>query len=154
VRTDTTQKRVRGRDGFSFIEALLAVAVIGLGLLAVSSLFPTGYSNITYGGRTTTALALAQQKLEQLKAIAESTALDKGFDGINTSPGRCPANSETVADPVVPTVIYTRTCTLTTDAGATGTLLGDLKRVRVSVTWEADNRPGTIDLEQLFTRTQ
>jgi prepilin-type N-terminal cleavage/methylation domain-containing protein len=148
---DRTQRGVHGQQGFSFIETLLAVAVIGLGLLAITSLFPTGYSNITYGGRTTSALALAQQKLEQLKAAAES----EGFGGINTNPGRCPGTPETVADAVVPTVVYTRTCVLNNGVGV-GSLAQDLKRVRVRVTWEwgAENRPGSVELEQLFTRTR
>ena len=160
--THQSERSIVAQDGFSVIEVFVAAALIGLAFLAVSNLFPTGYSNITYGGRTTTAVAYAQQKIEQLKAIAASTAPGDGFDGINTNAGRCPTGSETLTDPLVPTITFTRTCTLTPDVGVapppTLDIRKDLKKVRVTVTWDAQNRPGSIqtetpvNMEALFTR--
>jgi Tfp pilus assembly protein PilV len=145
----------RGRGlkggGFTVVETLVAAGLIGLGFLAISNLFPTGYSSITYGGRITTAVAFAQQKIEALQAIAASTDADKGFNGVNTSPGRCPTAAETLVDPFVPTITYTRTCTLTTNVGLPP-IASDLKKVRVTVTWTAENRPGSVQMEELFTR--
>jgi hypothetical protein len=138
-------------NGFTVVETLVAAGLIGLGFVAISNLFPTGYSNITYGGRITTAVAFAQQKIEGLRAVAASTDADKGFNGIDTSPGRCPVTAETLADPVVPAITYTRTCTLTTSIGV-APIVGDLKKVRVTVTWAAGNRPGSVQVEELFTR--
>jgi len=137
--------------GFTVVETLVAAVLIGVGFLAISNLFPTGYSNITYGGRITTAVAFAQQKIETLKAIATSTDASMGFNGVNTNPGRCPTAAETLVDPLVPTITYTRTCTLTTDVGL-APIAGDLKRVKVTVTWAAENRPGSVQMEELFTR--
>ena len=147
--THQSERSIVVQDGFSVVEALFAAALIGLALLAVSTLFPTGYSNITYGGRTTTAVAYAQQKIEYLKAIAGYTAPGQGFNAINTT--NCSTTPEPLADPLVPSISFTRTCTLTTNVG-TAPLAADLKKVRVTVTWAAQNRPGSVDKETLFTR--
>jgi prepilin-type N-terminal cleavage/methylation domain-containing protein len=135
--------------GFSIVEVLIAAALIGLAFLAISTLFPTAYGNITYGGRTTTAVAYAQQKIERLKAIAADTTPGQGFNAINTT--NCSTTPETLADPLVPTITFTRTCALTTNVG-TAPLAADLKKVRVTVIWAAQNRPGSIQMEALFTR--
>ena len=149
--THQRERSIVVQDGFSVVEALIAGALIGLALLAVFTLFPTGYSNITYGGRMTTAVAYAQQKIEYLKAIAAYTATGQGFKAINTT--NCSITPETLADPLVPSITFTRTCTLTTDVGAAPVLVAaELKKVRVTVTWAAQNRPGSVDMETLFTR--
>ena len=149
--THQSKRSIVIQDGFSVVEALIAAALIGLALLAVSTLFPTGYSNITYGGRMTTAVAYAQQKIEYLKAIAAYTAPGQGFNAINTT--NCSTTPERLADPLVPTLTFTRTCTLIPDVGAAPLLVAaELKKVRVTVTWAAQNRPGSVYMETLFTR--
>jgi Tfp pilus assembly protein PilV len=147
--THQSERSIVVQDGFSVIEALFAAALIGLAFLAISTLFPTGYSNIIYGGRTTTAVAYAQQKIEQLKAIAADTTPGQGFNAIDAT--NCSITPVILADPLVPTITFTRTCTLTTNVG-TAPLAADLKKVRVTVTWAAQNRPGSVDKETLFTR--
>ena len=148
MKTTITRRTVE-RGGFSIVEVLVAASLIGLGFLAVSTLFPTGYSNITYGGRITTAVAYAQQKIERLRAVAADTTPGQGFTAINAT--NCSTTPETLADPQVPSITFTRTCTLTDNVG-TAPLLGDLKKVRVTVTWVAQNRPGSVQMEELFTR--
>ena len=147
--THKSERSIVVQDGFSIIEAFFAAALIGLAFLAVSNLFPTGYSNITYGGRTTTAVAYAQQKIEQLKAIAADATPGQGFNAIDAT--NCSITPVILTDPLVPTITFTRTCTLTTNVG-TAPLTADLKKVRVTVTWAAQNRPGSVDKETLFTR--
>lgn len=149
--THQSERNIVVQDGFSVVEALIAAALIGLAFLAVSNLFPTGYSNITYGGRITTAVAHAQQKIEQLKAIAADTTPGQGFNAIDAT--NCSITPVILADPLVPTITFTRTCTLTPDVGAPPpAATADLKKVRVTVTWAAENRPDSIDMETLFTR--
>lgn len=144
-----SERRVVVPEGFSIIEVLIAAGLIGIAFLAISTLFPTAYGNITYGGRITTAVAYAQQKIEQLKSIAADITPGQGFNAINTT--NCSTTPETLADPLVPTVTFTRTCTLTPSVG-TAPLAADLKKVRVTLTWAAQNRPGSIQMEALFTR--
>jgi len=147
--THQSERSIVVQDGFSIVEALFAAALIGLAFLAISTLFPTGYSNITYGGRITTAVAHAQQKIERLKAIAADTTPGQGFNAIDAT--NCSTTPEILADPLVPTITFTRTCTLTPNV-ATAPLAADLKKVRVTVTWAAQNRPGSTQMEALFTR--
>ncbi|MGH7411453.1 MAG: type IV pilus modification PilV family protein [Candidatus Methylomirabilis sp.] len=137
------------KGGFSLVEALIAAGLVGLAFISISTLFPTAYGNITYGGRTTTAVAYAQQQIEQLKAIAADISPGQGFNAINAT--SCSAAPVTLVDPLVPTITFTRTCTLTTNVG-TAPLAGDLKKVRVTVTWAAQHRPGSAQMEALFTR--
>ena len=154
--THDSERSIVVQDGFSVVEALFAGALIGLAFLAVSNLFPMGYSNITYGGRTTTAVAYAQQKIEQLKAIAADISPGQGFNAINTT--NCSTTPEILADPLVPTITFTRTCTCTCTPPYAGVatpppdLRPDLKKVRVTVTWAAQHLPESTQMEALFTR--
>lgn len=121
--------------GFTFVEALVAVALIGVGFVAVSNLFPIGYSNIAYSGNQTLAVSYAQQKIEQLKNLP--------FDSIDAT--NCSYVSENLDNG------FSRSCVLTPNVGATGSV-GDLKKVRVTVTWPGGSRPGGSTLiETLFT---
>jgi len=149
--THQSERSIVVQDGFSVVEALIAAALIGLAFLAISNLFPAGYSNITYGGRTTTAVAYAQQQIEQLKAIAADITPGQGFNAIDAA---CAAPEPPLTDPLVPTITFTRTCTLTPNVGVVTPpeLQPDLKKVLVTVTWAAQNRPGSVQMEALFTR--
>ncbi len=58
---------MRNAKGFSVVEVLIAAAILAVVLLAIASLFSTAYSNVGYGGRRTKAVALAKQKMEELR---------------------------------------------------------------------------------------
>lgn len=58
---------MRNAKGFSLVEVLIAAAILAVVLLAIASLFSTAYSNVGYGGRRTKAVALARQKMEELR---------------------------------------------------------------------------------------
>lgn len=125
----------QSQAGFTLVEGLVAASIVIVGFLGVAQLFPTGYSNITYGGNQTLATNYAQQKIERLKALS--------FDSINSD------NCSNVGEPLDNG--FSRSCVLTTSVGA-GSLLGDLKKVQVSVTWPGGFRPGSTSVETLFTR--
>ncbi|MGH2362285.1 MAG: type IV pilus modification PilV family protein, partial [bacterium] len=137
--------KIVAKGGFSLVEAIVAAGLIGLAFLALSTLFPTAYGNITYGGRTTTAVAYAQQCIEALKAIAADTSPGRGFNAIDStncsaticcSSAICPTMPQTpIADPLVPTITFTRTCTVSNVGVVTPPeFLPDLKKVQVAVT--------------------
>ncbi len=121
--------------GLSLVEGLVAAALVAIAFVAVSNLFPVGYSNITYGGNQTLAANYAQQKIEQLKNLA--------FDSINIT--TCSPNVENLGNG------FSRSCVLTLNVGV-GSLQGDMKKVRVTVTWPDKYRPGSLSVETLFTR--
>lgn len=53
--------------GFSLVEVLVAASILAVILLAVAGLFSTAYSNVGDEGRRTKAVALAKQKMEELR---------------------------------------------------------------------------------------
>lgn len=99
----------RGTSGFSVVEVLITTAILSVALLALISLFPTGYQNIAYGGGMTTAADLGQQKIETLRHFpfdlgAACTAPPTDIACMNTTgvpPGGAVSETETIAAPAV-----------------------------------------------------
>ena len=120
--------------GLSLVEGLVAAALVGLGFLAVLNLFPAAYSTITYGGNRTLAANYAMQKIEQLKNLS--------FDAIDAN---CANVCENLGNG------FCRFCIPTLNVGV-GSLQGDLKRVKVTVTWPGQGRPGSLSVDTVFTR--
>ena len=121
--------------GLSLVEGLVAAALVAVAFIAISNLFPAGYSNITYGGNQTLAASYAQQKIEQLKSVS--------FDSINAT--TCSNVCENLGNG------FCRYCALTVTVGV-GSLAGDLKKVQVTVTWPGQFRPGSLSVDTAFTR--
>ena len=111
----------RSARGFTLVEVLVAVTILVVSLLAIMTAFPVGYRDIVYGGRVSQAVALAQQKLEELKAGT--------FPPVN-------GNATNGA--------YTITWTVT--SVGFGSAVSDLQKVTVTVTWTQMVRPGRYDL--------
>jgi len=64
------ESRVAGEGGFSLVEVLVASAVLMTGLIAVAQMFITSTNANMAARRVTTTAVLAQQKIEQLRALA------------------------------------------------------------------------------------
>jgi Tfp pilus assembly protein PilV len=120
--------------GFTLVEGLVAAALVAVAFLVISNLFPTGYSNITYGGNQTMAASYAQQKVEQLKSLS--------FDSIDAA---CANVCENLGSG------FCRYCAPTPNVGASS-LPGDLKKVKITVTWPGQFRPGSLSVDTIFTR--
>jgi type IV pilus assembly protein PilV len=56
-------------NGFSLIEVLISLVILAISLLALAGLMTTTTRNTASGGRLTEAATLAQDKLEELRAI-------------------------------------------------------------------------------------
>jgi hypothetical protein len=120
--------------GLSLVEGLVAAAIVAVAFIAISSLFPTGYSNITYGGNQTLAANYVQQKIEQLKNLP--------FGSVDAN---CSNSCEIVENG------FCRYCLPTANVGVVS-LLGDLKKVQVRVTFPGQFRPGSLSVDTIFTR--
>jgi len=62
--------RASGDAGFSLVEVLVAAAILMTGLIAVAQMFVTSTNQNMDARRVTTTAVLAQQKIEQLRALA------------------------------------------------------------------------------------
>ena len=83
MKTNRTKKTARndkqGERGFTLIETSIAMVVMMVAGLAVSSLFVFSLQNNVGGGDRALAMAVGQQQLEQLRSVAyEDTTLTVG----------------------------------------------------------------------------
>jgi prepilin-type N-terminal cleavage/methylation domain-containing protein len=70
--------------GFTLVEALLAVAIIGIALVALSAMIPSSIFGVQQGKQASTATFLADQRLEQVKNAQWSAA--PAVDSLGLSP--------------------------------------------------------------------
>ena len=71
----------RNADGFGIIEVLIAMFLLAVGLLGLASLQSRGIRGNDLGNRTSQAIALAQDKVEELiNANATGQTLTAGSD--------------------------------------------------------------------------
>lgn len=79
--------------GFTFIEVVVAGALLAVSLLAMCGVFVVAYANVTAGGRNTVGVAATEQMLEDVRSLPFNAviALDN-FDTDNPS-------SQPAADP-------------------------------------------------------
>lgn len=75
---------LKSESGLMLVEILVAVGIIMIGLVAVMQAFPVGVQGVDVGYRQSTAVFLAEQKLEQIKAWALSTQAVPVQQGFNT----------------------------------------------------------------------
>jgi len=82
-----TRSPFRDQAGISLAEVLVAVFLIGVGLTALLSAAPVGVAGMETGRQQSTALFLAQDKLERVKAWALSNAAVPAQQGFATIAG-------------------------------------------------------------------
>jgi Tfp pilus assembly protein PilV len=117
---------IRTERGMSVIEILVAVFVITIGLVAVATGMQLATAGVAAGQQQTTAVFLAEQRLEDIKAFALSTNALQGW--ANVTPFNFPAAEAygSVTNYVGST--YRRTTTIGFSTATT-------KRITVSVFW-------------------
>lgn len=65
--------------GLTLLEVIFAIALLSVGLLAVAVAFPAGISGVEQGRQQTTAVFLAEQRLEEIKATDFSNITAANF---------------------------------------------------------------------------
>ncbi len=112
-----------GHRGFTMMELLVAVGVIGTALIGICSVFIVSYTNVDYGGRVSRATTYAHQKVEEMRNTSFAL-LANGND--------------------VPETAFTRTWTVT----VSGTSPARIAGVQVSVSFLSQTgRPSTVQVQ-------
>lgn len=131
-----------GESGFTLIETVLAIVVIGVGLFGVMHLFQGTVSDAMITDQAVQATALARERLERI-------IFDKKMNGYDYV---TQANYPTVESFTAPYLPFTRVVTIqevrATDLASPQTNSG-YKRVNVMVRWGTANQVG---VETLVTR--
>ena len=119
-------RRHLGRKaGFTLVEIIVTCAIMGMGLFFVAPAFLTGVQNVETGRQQSTAIFLAQQRIDQVRAAALiATEPPLGF----VTAAAFPAETTFAGFPG-----FRRTVTLTTYLGPAGGLPTGLQGIRVDV---------------------
>ena len=128
--------RLNSNEGFTLVEIMVAVVVLGIGLIGLAALFPYGSKAGFDARKTTEAVDLATQQMEQLrlKTFSDPT-LTAGWHP--TAAGEAVGSGNT----------FNRRYLVTDMTGS----MANFKHVEVQVTWPATN-PDTIRLVTYFRR--
>lgn len=68
-------KACKSKEGFTFIEVLIAIVILSIGLLGLATMSTTAAKFNTFSKNKTTAIALGQDKMEELKRVISTTTL-------------------------------------------------------------------------------
>jgi prepilin-type N-terminal cleavage/methylation domain-containing protein len=121
--------REQASEGFSLIEVMVAMTFLGIGLLAVAQMIPTGMAGITQARVRTNAVQAAQQRIDALRAEDFADVVAGAF---SDSTGN-----------------YVLNWTITVDDPIPG-----MKRVNMSATWENLTGPKTVNMSTYLTAGQ
>lgn len=136
---------IRDERGLTLAEILVAIAVIGIGLVGLAVVVPVASYGVQEGSQLSTATFLAEQRIEQARNAAWTTAPVNDCLGVSAGDaaptGVCGgANIATFADeaPVPGFAQYSRTTRITdcgAGAGCAGVVHAALRLVTVTVTY-------------------
>ena len=131
-------RKPSAQGGFSVIELMVALTILGIGIIGLANVFPYGSQTQVKDRLRTSGADLAQQKMEQLRTVAWSDA--------NLTDGTHPSNAgETLT--LTSEGVFNRRWFVTTQAGN----FADMKLVTVRVRWTYP-RPDSLDLTTYFRR--
>ncbi len=122
----------KAEAGFTLVEMLIALLLLTVGLLAAVASETTNMRGTTLAGRMDEATALAQLKLEELRAVRPVTDLSNGSDTGLT------AREEAGGT-------YTRNWVIT------GGPSPDSRRIEVTVFWDSQSRRHQVSLVGVAT---
>jgi prepilin-type N-terminal cleavage/methylation domain-containing protein len=86
-RMHRTVKHHRARRGFTLVEVIIALVILGIGLVGVIQLFPMGLRSCARAENGTRAAILAQQIMEALKADSHDLPIIPGDPKLYPIPG-------------------------------------------------------------------
>jgi prepilin-type N-terminal cleavage/methylation domain-containing protein len=117
---------IRNERGFTIVEVLVAVVIITVGLVAVAAGMHFATGGVATGQQQTVATFLAEQRLEDVKALATTNAGARGWARVTSASFPAAEGYGTIASHAS----YRRTTAITTPAG-----FPTQKVITVSVSW-------------------
>ena len=105
-------------DGFTLIEIMITLVILSIGLVALAGLQVSAIKGNTFSKRMTSAVSIANQKLEQIKNTAYDNIISESSTQITTN------------YPNQPSMTFTRQVTVMNNSP-----LANTKTVNVTVTW-------------------
>jgi prepilin-type N-terminal cleavage/methylation domain-containing protein len=87
------ERAIRG-DGYSLVEVLVAIAILSLAILPMVGMFEAALRAATLGGNYDKARALANEKLEEIRALPYSDPGGAADSVIEKYPPATPASGE------------------------------------------------------------
>jgi type II secretory pathway pseudopilin PulG len=83
--TSPRLRALRDRSGFTVAEVLAAAGILGVALAALLTAMGWGVTDVDAARRSTIALFLAEQRMEQIKAFALNTAPNRGWGNVDAA---------------------------------------------------------------------
>lgn len=138
----------KDQAGVTLVEVLISAAVLLTGMFAVLSAMAVGVGGVESGRRSSAAVFLAEQRMEQIRGFAVSTAAGQGFAAVTAA--AFPADNYNTMTGYGE---FRRTVAIADDPGGTA----DIKRVHVQVFYRplSDGRLGpetSVSLETVLAR--
>ncbi|MGQ0720564.1 MAG: type IV pilus modification PilV family protein [Candidatus Eiseniibacteriota bacterium] len=127
ARTLHRRRRPDGQAGFSLVEMMIAITVLGVGLLSIAGLFPLAIHKASVGDLESRATFHAQSKIEELKRFPWVQLVNV-------------AAADTVQ------AVFARNWTIQENAPVLG-----MKQVQVTVTWRDERGPRTVTLSSFLS---
>jgi len=129
--------------GFSLVEAIVAIAVLGVGVVGALKVFPASIVTSSISRERTTATNLTQAKIEEV--------ISRDYDEIGT--GTIEPKARISSDPNNPFYQYWRqvNVTLVNDNLANSDIDLGLKKIIVTVFWTQEGQEKNISIPTLMT---
>ncbi len=129
-----TMKTLSNQKGFTLLELLIALVILTIGLLGLAGLHIAAIQGNVSGFKISTATAVAQERIEELKALDPSVAALNA--GAHANDG----------NKVVQGITYNRSYTIQDNTPVTGT-----STIILTITW-VEPRTGVARNTSVFTR--
>jgi len=107
------RRRGPGGRGFTLVEVMVAMTILAVGLLAISGMVPTAFTNISGSTTDSRALGFAQERLDQLRISPFTDASLTAGSHTDTAPATGFSRSYTVEDGVPVSGVKRITMTVT-----------------------------------------
>ena len=127
---------MKNRSGLTLIEVMIAVMVFSFAITVFAALFPLSMRMRSKSANVSQATTIAQQKIEQIRALSYDNITFSGLRGANVvdaSPTASPYSFTSVDN--LAGKLPEPTGTVTVANAGSGANVSDLKRIDVTVTW-------------------